>query len=871
MTRREVLIVVNKQSQASARIGEYYRRARGIPKTNVCYLNCPTAETIDPSTYFDKIQVPVEDFLTTNNLRDRIKVIVTTNDVPLRINGDYRYSSVDSCLSLLFNQCNYGRAFLGLVGLGPSQGAVRNPYYASQETFGRFKTSHSNTVADAFPRIRDLAMPSINTIVAVGDKGLILRRSSGVWSIVHDRNKSFVQANFGCVFFLNSNEGWAASDNGRVIKTTDGGRNWTRIRGPEDRLYDIAFASSSEGWAVGQGSTASTQSGPLVLRWQGSWQKESTGLAAGALYSVSAPDAAHVWACGPNGVIIRRTGSAWTRLTNGVPNATYRAIFMQNVGGAYHGWAAGDGGIILRTTNGGDTWTQQTSGRAGEVSKIFALDRNHAWVTSSWRDISVLRTSNGGASWESLSADVNAKVAVAFASRTSGWAVGIDSATGRPAIFATADGGGSWKPQYKGLDTNWRINYLVCRLGGYADDADGDGLPDDVKAMIDKAVSPKPEGPFILDVRSGLGSTTSSLGDSQLREAYKSLKRAGIPVFCDEEAGDSLMFITGSWVRQRVGAKAGIAGYASWGSNDYRAHFNTQWCKPRFDWNPGAVAMTYVSSDGRTFQASDFMSAEGNSLAQGERFKDVEIVRVSSLYEGFHADLRDNSTGKTYSATASKGSADIFFPGGVTDGYLEVRVPNPKSPGSYIPLPGAKLVASQSNPIRSGRCYVLKHRQSLIADLLREGCSGAIANVFEPFLDAAGSPDKTFPKYASGYTWAESAYAGLRYLGWQEVVLGDPLMAPYAPVVKITLLKKGAAVAKTIKISATATDPRGVNRAELFIDGKSKGVDPTPPYEWTINAASYANGKHEIEVAAYRDTDGVTFRGYDYADIIVGK
>jgi uncharacterized protein (TIGR03790 family) len=69
--------------------------------------------------------------------------------------------------------------------------------------------------------------------------------------------------------------------------------------------------------------------------------------------------------------------------------------------------------------------------------------------------------------------------------------------------------------------------------------------------------------------------------------------------------------------------------------------------------------------------------------------------------------------------------------------------------------------------------------QSLTADLIREGATGASGHVDEPFLDATIRPDILFPAYVSGRNLAESYYAAMPYLSWQTIILGDPLCAPF--------------------------------------------------------------------------------------------
>ena len=69
--------------------------------------------------------------------------------------------------------------------------------------------------------------------------------------------------------------------------------------------------------------------------------------------------------------------------------------------------------------------------------------------------------------------------------------------------------------------------------------------------------------------------------------------------------------------------------------------------------------------------------------------------------------------------------------------------------------------------------------QSLIADLLEDGVSGAKGYVYEPYLTAVGLPSTFLPVYASVTTLPKVTAAANLYTGWMGVVVGDPKMAPY--------------------------------------------------------------------------------------------
>ena len=69
--------------------------------------------------------------------------------------------------------------------------------------------------------------------------------------------------------------------------------------------------------------------------------------------------------------------------------------------------------------------------------------------------------------------------------------------------------------------------------------------------------------------------------------------------------------------------------------------------------------------------------------------------------------------------------------------------------------------------------------QSLLADLLAHGLTCGKGYVDEPLLQANASPSVLMERYTSGYTMAESFYAASRLVGWEDVIIGDPLCAPY--------------------------------------------------------------------------------------------
>jgi uncharacterized protein (TIGR03790 family) len=94
-----------------------------------------------------------------------------------------------------------------------------------------------------------------------------------------------------------------------------------------------------------------------------------------------------------------------------------------------------------------------------------------------------------------------------------------------------------------------------------------------------------------------------------------------------------------------------------------------------------------------------------------------------------------------------------------TDGRTFERPPARWTPGEW------------GNPL----AYFGGSPQSLSADYILEGATGASGHVYEPYLTMTPRPDLLLPAYYQGRNLAESYYLAIPVLSWQNIVLGDPL------------------------------------------------------------------------------------------------
>lgn len=69
--------------------------------------------------------------------------------------------------------------------------------------------------------------------------------------------------------------------------------------------------------------------------------------------------------------------------------------------------------------------------------------------------------------------------------------------------------------------------------------------------------------------------------------------------------------------------------------------------------------------------------------------------------------------------------------------------------------------------------------QSAIEDLIAHGLTGAKGYIDEPLLQAMASPTIALDRYTRGYTLGESLAAASHFVGWTDLIIGDPLAHPY--------------------------------------------------------------------------------------------
>ena len=140
-----VLIVVNRSSRESLELGEYYRKRRGIPEENVAHLSYTgNPEVISLKVFEEQVRAPLQTYLTSRGLKDKILCIVMTYGIPYKIStrGGRATDSLDAYLTDPFGE--YGNDPNLALGSGAR---YRNPYYLAGSHFSRANGNRGYLVA----------------------------------------------------------------------------------------------------------------------------------------------------------------------------------------------------------------------------------------------------------------------------------------------------------------------------------------------------------------------------------------------------------------------------------------------------------------------------------------------------------------------------------------------------------------------------------------------------------------------------------------------------------------------------------------------------------------------------------------------------
>jgi photosystem II stability/assembly factor-like uncharacterized protein len=260
------------------------------------------------------------------------------------------------------------------------------------------------------------------------------------------------------VKMLDANTGIAVGWGGTILRTSDGGQNWSlidvgNVTDTFQKYYflRLSVVDANNIWAVGYSNTADATEvhGLIIKSTDGglTWATNYTGSAQSFLDGIQFMDANHGIAIGfdvINQYDTWRTtdgGNTWTPSYDG-GSPFPRGVFFSDVN---TGTIVNTAGEILRTTDGGDTWVIQDSGTSNWLASAFFIDASNGVVVGS--SGTILKTTDGGNNWVAQSCPVTNDhdlYSVVFTDNDNGWITTSNGTSDSGYILRTTDGGQTW-------------------------------------------------------------------------------------------------------------------------------------------------------------------------------------------------------------------------------------------------------------------------------------------------------------------------------------------------------------------------------------------------------------------------------------------
>ena len=289
---------------------------------------------------------------------------------------------------------------------------------------------------------------------SIGDSSHVLKTTNGGANWTNLFTGTSPDDYFTGIHFINASTGYVCggfmngSGTSKILKTTDGGANWTiQFQSPTEFYFAICFVNQNTGFNGGyDGKFYKTTDGGAswngmtvtgVTIWTIAFVNQTTGFLAGDL-----------------GMLRRTTdcGQTWSLM----PSATNLRISSLCFTDAQHGYAVCDSETVIRTTDGGLNWTSQRHGNVIGYESVCFVNQNTGFAVGNWWEVAtykLIRTTNAGVNWHTLAqGQGDPYFDIFFANESTGWIAGYNGL-----ILKTTNGGTTFIRNETGVADGYKL------------------------------------------------------------------------------------------------------------------------------------------------------------------------------------------------------------------------------------------------------------------------------------------------------------------------------------------------------------------------------------------------------------------------------
>ncbi len=291
------------------------------------------------------------------------------------------------------------------------------------------------------------------------------------------RNKNYAvgknDVNFQSVFAQpGTNNVWAGGGAGRIVRSTNGGNNWSLTQTTNSfAYYQIEMLNSQTGYAVGGdlysgvGYCVKTTNGGVT------WENKSITTPNTPIYGLDFINTNTGWIFGgypfgSPGVIAKTTNGGATWIDQPIPGVT-NVISNGQFADANTGYCY-SGSNFWKSTNGGTNWNLVSTKPPGIFKSLQVFSGNNIFLANSR---TIYKSSNGGVTWDSVSVPATEDVIfnMNWIDFSDGTVVGTQGYTAK-----TRDGGLTWTERNTGTSSLWKVSmankdtvYTSCAINVY--------------------------------------------------------------------------------------------------------------------------------------------------------------------------------------------------------------------------------------------------------------------------------------------------------------------------------------------------------------------------------------------------------------------
>ncbi len=225
---------------------------------------------------------------------------------------------------------------------------------------------------------------------------------------------------------------YCSGDEGTLIKSSDNGNSWVKLTtNISSDLYDVAFTSENNGFAVGDSSI-------ILFTSDGgrTWEKLRLEID-NSLLRIKFFNSTDGFILGNKGIILKtkNAGKNWLRLKSNSLSTFYDIDFVNgNIG-----YIVGKNGDLLKSTDKGENWFYQNQFTTGYLKSINFVNKYLGFIVGG--DGNVFRTENSGETWSKCKQNIQSGLSdVSFVDNQKGVIVGA-----KGTILYSEDSGLEWK------------------------------------------------------------------------------------------------------------------------------------------------------------------------------------------------------------------------------------------------------------------------------------------------------------------------------------------------------------------------------------------------------------------------------------------